>query len=77
VTFFDITRLTLAALLGAGVYAGACLFWPWTACEKCEGAGKFRSPSGKNWRPCPRCGGSGRKERFGAVVLRKLFGRDK
>lgn len=74
-TALDITWLVLAVLLGGAVYAGACRFWPWTNCGKCEGAGKFRSPSGKNWRPCPRCGGSGRKERLGAVVLRRLFGR--
>ncbi len=69
-TALDITRLTMAALLGGAVYAGACLFWPWTARGRCEG-GQVPLPERQELRPCPRCGGSGRKERLGAVVLRK------
>lgn len=52
-TAADIARLTLAALLGLVIYAGVCLFWPWTSCRKCEGKARFRSPSGRNWRRCP------------------------
>jgi hypothetical protein len=53
--------------LGLVVLAGyvlACWFWPLTRCGRCHGAGRFRSPSGRSWRPCPRCGGSGSRERL-------------
>lgn len=74
-TSADLAAFTLAALLSLVVYAFVCWFWPWTSCRKCDGAGKFRSPSGRNWRKCPRCKGKGSKERLGAVVLRMLSGR--
>lgn len=56
-----------AALLGC--YAAACLLWPVTTCSRCDGSGKHRSPSGKNWRPCRRCKGTGGRLRIG----RRLF----
>lgn len=64
--------LVLGAAMFAAGYAFACWFWPWTACRKCDGQGRFRSPSGKNWRNCPRCEGKGRKQRLGVEVLRRL-----
>lgn len=77
----DITRLTLVALAIFTCYAFACLFWWGSLCGKCEGKGGFPSPSGKYWRPCPRCKGSPRKVRLGARVLRfvrrVLFTRNK
>lgn len=57
-------------LVVAGLYLGSLAIWPYTACGRCSGAGKRRSPSGKAWRPCPRCGGTGRKERLGRRLLR-------
>jgi len=59
---------TLALLATAG-YLLACTWWPYTACGRCHGTGKHRSPSGKAWRPCRRCKGSGRRVRVG----RRLF----
>lgn len=64
--------LTLYTLIGAIIYAAACRIWPYASCGNCEGKGKFRSPSGKHWRNCRRCKGSGRKIRFGAWLMGRL-----
>jgi len=58
------TVLILAAVALAG-YVLACWLWPFAAHGRCNGTGKRRSPSGKAWRPCRGCGGSGRKVRLG------------
>lgn len=57
--------LAALALVAALVYAAACWRWPFTSCGRCNGAAKLRSPSGRNWRPCPRCKGRGSKLRAG------------
>ncbi len=57
--------LTLAALLWTAGYIAACAVWPFTSCRRCHGAAKLRSPSGRAWRPCPRCAGTGTKLRAG------------
>jgi len=49
-------------------YVIACVFWQWKPCRKCKGEGRFRSPSGKAWRHCPRCGGSRERLRIGRRV---------
>lgn len=54
------------------IYGVGCWWWPYKSCRKCEGAGKFRSPSGKAWRNCRRCKGSGSRIRRGRRVWRKL-----
>ncbi|MFC4000752.1 hypothetical protein ACFS2C_11840 [Prauserella oleivorans] len=64
------TDLVAAVLVAALIYGTSLAIWPYTACGRCSGAGKRRSPSGKAWRPCPRCGGTGRKERLGRRLLR-------
>lgn len=46
-------------------YTVACAIWPFTACRKCSGAGRFRSPSGWAWRACRKCKGSGVRVRGG------------
>ena len=46
-------------------YVMACAVWPFTACRKCHGNGKHRSPSGKAWRYCRRCKGNGTRLRTG------------
>lgn len=46
-------------------YAVTCWLWPYTACGRCGGSGKARSPSGKAFRDCRRCRGSGRRVRLG------------
>lgn len=55
----------VAAGLWLAGYWTACAVWPFMACQRCEGAGKRRSPSGRAWRPCPRCKGAGRRMRSG------------
>jgi hypothetical protein len=57
--------LVLAAAVICPVYAVQCWWWPFAACRKCEGVGKFRSPSGRAWRRCRRCKGSGERVRIG------------
>ncbi len=58
--------IVVLALLGA--YTMACIAWPWTSCARCQN-GKLRSPTGKAWRECPRCAGTGRKVR----LVRRLW----
>jgi hypothetical protein len=65
-------ELTLLTLLIAGGYLAACAIWPFTACSRCDGNGKRRSPSGKAWRPCRRCGGTGARLRLGRRVYNHL-----
>ncbi|TKG66193.1 hypothetical protein [Prauserella endophytica] len=59
----------LVALALIALYVIACIIWPFAPCGRCNGAGRFRSPSGKAWRACRRCRGSGRKERLGRKLL--------
>ncbi len=60
--------LVLAALVVAGGYLVACWIWPFAACWRCKGAGKFLSPSGRAWRYCRRCNGRGARLRVGRRV---------
>ena len=57
-------------VLWIGVYLAACAWWPFRAHSRCSGTGKLRSPSGRSWRRCPGCGGTGTKLRIG----RRLWG---
>lgn len=61
--------LSVLALLGVAGYVIACAVWPFTGCRRCSGTGKRRSPSGRAWRPCGRCDGSGRRVRFGRYLF--------
>lgn len=65
---------TAAAALWAAGYVIACRIWPFAACRKCDGAGRFRSPSGKAWRHCRRCKGSASRLRYGVRVANWLRG---
>lgn len=56
-------------LVCGGSYLVARAIWPYAACAKCEGAGKFKTSSGKAWRKCRRCGGSGERLRFGRWLI--------
>lgn len=53
-------------------YAAACRWWPFKACRKCNGEGKLRSPSGKAWRKCTRCKGTGARLRTGRRISNYL-----
>lgn len=61
--------VVLVGLAVVASYAIACLLWPVTACRRCDGAGKFRSPSGRNWRLCRKCKGSGGRIRTGRRIF--------
>lgn len=63
-----------AAILWTLGYAIACRVWPFADCRKCEGKGRFRSPSGKAWRRCRRCKGSGERVRVGRRLWTWLAG---
>lgn len=63
-------RIVVVAVLLLGIYVVSGYVWPYTACSRC-GGGKHASPSGKNWRNCGKCGGSGKKIR----VISKVLGR--
>jgi hypothetical protein len=64
-----IAALVIAGLLLTGLYLLACAVWPYANCDRCDGSGKSRSPSGKKFRNCPRCKGVGRRERIGRRLL--------
>lgn len=49
-------------------YAASCTWWPYAACGRCEGVGKFRRGDRRVWRKCPRCKGSGERLRVGRRV---------
>jgi hypothetical protein len=56
VTAADIHALMFAgAALWAICYVIACAIWPFKPCTRCDGRGKFPSPSGRNWRYCRHC----------------------
>lgn len=64
--------LLVLGLAGATCwYAVACLIWPYASCGRCEGGGKLRSPSGRTWRACPRCAGTGRRLRIGRHMINR------
>lgn len=62
-------KLFLLVVAVAAVYLIHCRLWPFAACWKCEGEAKFRSPSGRSFRLCPRCDGSGMRKRVGRHLL--------
>jgi DnaJ-class molecular chaperone len=68
--------LVILALLASLGYAVACTVWPYTRCPRCAGSGKRRSPSGKAWRPCRSCSGTGRRVRLGRRIYETLNGSD-
>jgi hypothetical protein len=61
-----LTAVTLCYLL-------ACWLYPFSACHRCRGSGKRRSPlGGRSFRLCPRCHGTGRRLRIGRHVMNYL-----
>jgi hypothetical protein len=62
------TVLTALLVLGA-IYATTCRLWPYVTCPRCHGTGRSRSPSGSAWRDCARCGGQGKRVRWGAGLF--------
>jgi hypothetical protein len=53
-----------------GLYAASVLLHPSIACGKCEGKSRhYGAVFSRSFRSCSRCGGSGKKRRWGAVLL--------
>lgn len=65
---------TLATIVAAAGYAISCAFWPFAACLSCRGDGVKRSPTGRSWRTCKRCKGSGARLRIGRRVWNRWQG---
>lgn len=63
--------LCLFALAAVAVvfYLGSCWVWPYANCRRCHGIGRFHSHSGRAWRPCHRCKGTGARLRTGRRVI--------
>ncbi len=58
--------VVLGGILWALGYAVACYRFPFTGCRWCrESPGRKLSPSGRTWRLCRRCKGSGSRVRAG------------
>ena len=49
-----------------------CVVFPFTACRRCAGSSKRRSPSGRAFRLCGKCGGSGRQVRLGRRLWTRI-----
>jgi hypothetical protein len=62
----------LAAVVVLPAYGVVCSLWPFTACRKCGGSGRRRSPTGKNYGRCRRCKGGGERLRMGRKVMNRL-----
>jgi len=58
--------VALAALAFVGWRLLAILLFPYAPCWHCRGSGKHRS--GKYWRPCRKCKGTGRRTRLGRRI---------
>ncbi|SFW11683.1 hypothetical protein [Amycolatopsis australiensis] len=65
-------RFVVVLVLVVVLYGVSGLIWPHTSCSHCSG-GRHHSPTGKNWRHCGKCGGSGRKVR----AISRLLGRSR
>lgn len=63
---------TSALILAVFGYVAACAVWPFANCRKCDGNGKFRSPTGRAWRKCKRCKGSGTRIRGGRRAWNRM-----
>jgi DnaJ-class molecular chaperone len=59
--------IPIGAVWAAG-YLIACAVWPYTNCASCDGSAKKHSPTGRAFRVCGRCEGSGRRVRLGRRI---------
>ncbi|MFF5265382.1 hypothetical protein ACFY4C_41410 [Actinomadura viridis] len=64
-------------ILGATGYIAHCVIWPYRACPTCDGGGRFRSPYGRAWRYCNRCGGRGAQLRTGRRIWTHIKNTDR
>ena len=64
--------LASAALAWALGYIVACAIWPFGDCFTCHGTAQRRSPTGKAFRTCRACKGTGRRVRIGRRIYDHL-----
>lgn len=64
--------VALLGLIALVLYIGACILWPYSAHRWCKGSGRRRSPTGKAWRACGGCEGTGRRVRLGRRIYEAL-----
>jgi Zn finger protein HypA/HybF involved in hydrogenase expression len=67
--------LVLAAAGALALYLVTCRIWPYGNCRRCHGSSKLHSPTGRSFRPCPRCKSTGRRLRIGRRVLNYMSAR--
>ena len=60
----DSTYALLIALAAVAVVSR--LLWPFARCRACGGSGTNAGSNRRRWGVCGRCGGSGKRTRFGA-----------
>jgi hypothetical protein len=58
--------VALGVLAVVGWRLLAILLFPYAPCWHCRGSGKHRS--GRYWRPCRKCKGTGRRTRLGRRI---------
>jgi hypothetical protein len=63
--------LVVVALVLIAAWVVSLLLWPFARCGRCEGSGTSPGSSGKRWGDCRRCGGSGKRLRLGARLVRR------
>lgn len=63
-----VASAVIAGLLGVAYYIAECAWWPFAACWRCDGAGRFKPENRKVWRNCRRCRGTGRRLRIGRRI---------
>lgn len=63
----------LVVFVAVPAYVVACRIWSYSACRRCEGQPHFRTSSGKAWRKCPRCKGTGERIRLGRKIWDHIF----
>jgi DnaJ-class molecular chaperone len=63
--------LTVAALAltGAAWYYVSLRRHPWRPCRWCDGSGKNAGSTRRRFGRCPKCGGTGRKDRLGVRLF--------
>lgn len=60
-----------AGIVSLAIYVGHCVLRPYARCRWCE-HGVKASKSGRSWRDCRHCRGSGKRIRLGRRLWTKL-----
>lgn len=61
-------------LAGIGLIAAwiiSLLLWPYAPCTRCKGSGRNPGSNRGRWGNCRKCGGSGKRFRLGARLVRR------